>query len=81
VDLSGPVEWEGMEQVRAGRALRAPVLVAMDVAEEGPDQVAVAKRIVDHAPAGSRYLPGDTGHGYDLVEPNLDDLRAWVRGD
>lgn len=81
VDLSGPTDWPGMQQVRGGRALRVPVLVAMAEADEGPEQVAVAQRIVDRAPAGSRFVPADSGHGYDLVAPLLDDVRAWVAGD
>lgn len=77
VDLSGPVDWPGVEQVRGGRALRVPVLVAM-ADDEGPDQVGGARRIVAHAPAGSRFLPADAGHGYDLLEPLGADVLAWV---
>ena len=80
VDLSGPVDWPGMEQVRGGRAIAVPVLVAM-AADEGPDQVGGAKRIVAHAPDGSRFLPAATGHGYDLLEPLGADVRAWVVGE
>ena len=80
VDLSGPVDWPGMEQVRGGRALQVPVLVAM-AADEGTDQVGGARRIVAHAPDGSRFLPARTGHGYDLLEPLGADVRAWVVGD
>jgi pimeloyl-ACP methyl ester carboxylesterase len=80
VDLSGPVDWPGMEQVRAGRAIEVPVLVAM-ADDEGPDQVGGAKAIVAHAPAGSRFLPATTGHGYDLLEPDGAEVRAWVLGD
>lgn len=81
VDLSGPTDWPGMEQVRGGRAVRVPVLVAMAEAEEGPDQVAVAQRIVSRAPEGSLFLSAADGHGYDLVEPFLAELREWVAGD
>ena len=80
VDLSGPTDWPGMEQVRKGRAIRVPVLVAMSELDEGPDQVAVAQAITRRAPAGSRYLAGESGHGYDLVEPFLPELHAWIVG-
>jgi pimeloyl-ACP methyl ester carboxylesterase len=79
VDLSGPVDWPGMDQVRGGRAIDVPVLVAM-AANEGPDQVGGAKRIVAHAPAGSRFLSASTGHGYDLLAPEGAEVRAWVLG-
>ena len=80
VDLSGPTDWPGMGQVHGGRAVRVPVLVAM-ADEEGPEAVAAARRIANQAPEGSRFLSAEAGHGYDLVEPFLDDLRAWVAGD
>jgi dienelactone hydrolase len=80
VDLSGPVDWPGMETVRDGRALDVPVLVAM-ADDEGTDQVAGARSIVAHAPDGSRFAPAGTGHGYDLLEPLGADVRAWVVGD
>ena len=53
VDLSGPVEWEGMEVVRRGRALDVPVLVAM-ATSEGPEEAAGAQEIVANAPARQR---------------------------
>ena len=80
VDLSGPVNWPGSDAVRDGRALRVPVLVAM-ADSEGPEQVEGAQRIVDNAPAGSRFVPAAAGHGYDLVEPLGPDVLAWVVGD
>ncbi len=66
VDLSGPVEWQGMEAVREGKTLPVPVLVAM-ADDEGTDQVAGAQRIVDNAPGGSEFLPAEAGHGYELL--------------
>ena len=66
-----------MEEVRGGRAIRVPVLVAM-ADDEGPDQVGGARRIVAHAPDGSRFLPADAGHGYDLLGPLGADVLAWV---
>jgi pimeloyl-ACP methyl ester carboxylesterase len=77
VDLSGPVDWPGMEEVRGGAALRVPVLVAM-ADDEGTEQVRGARRIVAHAPAGSTFLPADAGHGYDLIAPLGPDALAWV---
>jgi pimeloyl-ACP methyl ester carboxylesterase len=77
VDLSGPVDWPGMEQVRGGAALKVPVLVAM-ADDEGADQVRGARRIVAHAPAGSAFLPAGTGHGYDLLAPLGPDVLGWV---
>ncbi|WP_436701083.1 alpha/beta hydrolase family protein [Nocardioides sp. BYT-33-1] len=86
VDLSGPVDWEGIEVVDGGRALRVPVLVAMADAE-GDDQVSGAQAIVDLAPAGSRFEPAESGHGYDLLLdgdarplPLADTVAAWIRG-
>ncbi len=81
VDLSGPTDWDGMERVRGGRAVRVPVLVSMAEADEGPEEVATAERIVARSPEGSRFLAAESGHGYDLVEPLLADIRAWVTGD
>jgi pimeloyl-ACP methyl ester carboxylesterase len=66
IDLSGPVEWQGMEAVREGKKLPVPVLVAM-ADDEGTDQVSGAQRIVDNAPAGSEFLPAEAGHGYELL--------------
>ncbi len=66
VDLSGPVDWKGMDEVRHGRALSAPVLVAM-ADDEGPEEVAGARRIVRNAPAGSEFVPAAAGHGYELL--------------
>ena len=77
VDLSGPVDWPGMEEVRGGAALKVPVLVAM-ARDEGADQVGGAKEIVAHAPTGSRFLPAGAGHGYDLLGPLGADVLAWV---
>jgi hypothetical protein len=47
---------------------------------EGREQVEGARRIVAHAPAGSRFLPAAAGHGYDLVEPLGADVLAWATG-
>ena len=66
VDLSGPVGWKGMEEVGQGRALPVPVLVAM-ADEEGPEEVAGARRIVRNAPKGSEFVPAEGGHGYELL--------------
>lgn len=79
VDLSGPVDWPGTEALRGGRAVRVPVLVAM-ADDEGADQVDGARRIAARAPAGSRFLPAATGHGYDLLGPLGADVLAWVTG-
>jgi pimeloyl-ACP methyl ester carboxylesterase len=79
VDLSGPTDWPGMERVDGGRAVRVPVLVAM-ADEEGPEQVALAQRIVARAPGSSRFLGAEAGHGYELVEPFLEDITGWVVG-
>lgn len=54
-----------------------PVRVAM-ARNEGSDQVRGARRIVAHAPGGSRYLPAGTGHGYDLLGPLGPDVLARV---
>ena len=85
VDLSGPVEWGGMEVVRRGRALDVPVLVAM-AASEGPDEAAGAQEIVANAPAGSALLTPETGHGYVLltdpegsVLPLATDVLRWIK--
>jgi pimeloyl-ACP methyl ester carboxylesterase len=80
VDLSGPVDWPGMELVGGGRSIDVPVLVAM-ARDEGPDQVRGARRIVAHAPRGSRFAPVGTGHGYDLLARLAADVRAWVAAD
>ncbi|WP_408896581.1 alpha/beta fold hydrolase [Nocardioides sp. R1-1] len=86
-DLSGPVDWDGMEVVDGGRALRVPVLVAM-ADGEGEDQVAGARAIVDAAPQGSRFEPAESGHGYDLLLDRADQptplgsaVLGWVRGE
>ena len=83
-DLSGPVDWPGADLVRRGRALQVPVLLAM-ARSEGSDQVDPASDIVANAPAGSRLVVPDDGHGYALLLdldgrplPLADELRAWV---
>jgi len=84
VDLSGPVEWTGMDVVRRGRALDVPVLLAM-ATSEGPEEAAGAQEIVANAPAGSRLLTPDEGHGYVLltddeggVLPLARDVLDWI---
>ncbi|MBM0124009.1 alpha/beta hydrolase [Pimelobacter simplex] len=86
VDLSGPVEWDGMEVVDGGRALKVPVLVAM-ADGEGEDQVSGAQAIVEQAPEGSRFEPVESGHGYDLLLdadaqplPLAETVAAWIHG-
>lgn len=86
VDLSGPVDWEGIEVVDGGRALKVPVLVAM-ADGEGEDQVAGAQAIVDQAPEGSRFEAAESGHGYDLLLdadaqplPLAETVATWIRG-
>ena len=85
-DLSGPIEWPGMKAVRGGRALHVPVLVAMARSEDQAE-VAGARDIVAHAPAGSRFVEPSEGHGYDLLlDPNgqpgplAAPLLAWISG-
>ena len=85
VDLSGPVEWRGMDVVRRGRALDVPVLVAM-ATNEGPDEAAGAQEIVANAPAGSALLTPEIGHGYDLLNdsdgavlPLGKDVLRWIK--
>ena len=85
VDLSGPVEWDGMDVVRGGRALDVPVLVAM-ATSEGPEEAAGAQEIVANAPAGSELLTPDSGHGYVLLNdtegavlPLAEDVLSWIR--
>ncbi|MCG8153212.1 alpha/beta fold hydrolase [Pimelobacter simplex] len=85
-DLSGPVDWDGMEVVAGGRALRAPALVAM-ADDEGEDQVSGARAIAAAAPEGSRFESAEAGHGYALlVEPDGTPgplaavLEKWIRG-
>jgi pimeloyl-ACP methyl ester carboxylesterase len=84
VDLSGPVDWAGIETIREGRELRVPVLVAM-AEEEGVEQVEGARRIVGNAPAGSEFLPAEGGHGYELLNevdgsltPIADRVLRWL---
>jgi len=86
VDLSGPLDWDGMETVDGGRALRVPVLVAM-ADGEGEDQVAGARAVAEAAPGGSRFEPAESGHGYDLLldadaEPTQmgQVVADWIRG-
>ncbi len=86
VDLSGPVEWDGMDVVRRGRALDLPVLVAM-ATSEGPEEAAGAREIVANAPAGSELLTPDVGHGYVLLNdsdgavlPLAADVLRWIKG-
>lgn len=84
IDLSGPVEWQGMDTIREGRELPVPVLVAM-ADDEGEEQVTGARRIVDHAPEGSEFLPAEAGHGYELLNamdgsltPIADRVIGWL---
>ena len=86
VDLSGPVDWKGLEVVDGGRALEVPVLVAM-ADSEGEDEVTGAQSIVDQAPDGSRFEPAESGHGYDLLLdadaqplPLAETVASWIRG-
>ncbi len=85
-DLSGPIDWPGMEVVRGGRALSVPVLVAMADSEAAAD-VTGSRELVAHAPPGSKFVAPSSGHGYELL---LDDgdhpgpmaapLFAWIKG-
>jgi pimeloyl-ACP methyl ester carboxylesterase len=84
VDLSGPVTWPGMEVVDQGRALDVPVL-ASTADSEGPDEVAGMREIVANSPAGSSFLPAQSGHGYALLNdgdteplPMNEELRDWI---
>lgn len=86
IDLSGPVGWQGMEEVRQGRALPVPVLVAM-AEVEGPEEMTGARRIVRNAPAGSELIPVETGHGYELLlgtdgspTPVAERVISWIAG-
>ncbi|KRA30927.1 hypothetical protein ASD81_15615 [Nocardioides sp. Root614] len=86
VDLSGPLDWDGIEVIDGGRALRVPVLVAM-ADDEGEDAVAGSQSIVDQAPESSRFEPAESGHGYRLLldgdaRPTAlaDTVSAWIRG-
>ncbi|WGY00946.1 alpha/beta fold hydrolase [Nocardioides sp. QY071] len=86
VDLSGPVDWDGIEVVDGGRALKVPVLVAM-ADGEGEDQVTGAQAIVGQAPEGSRFEAAESGHGYDLLLdadaqplPLAETVATWIRG-
>lgn len=86
VDLSGPVDWDGIEVIDGGRALRVPVLVSM-ADDEGEEAVAGSESIVDQAPEGSRFEPAESGHGYRLVfdgdaQPAAltDAVTDWIRG-
>lgn len=85
-DLSGPVDWDGLEIVAGGRALRAPALIAM-AEDEGEEQVAGARAIAAAAPEGSRFEPAESGHGYALLiapdgtpGPLAAVLEEWIRG-
>jgi len=85
VDLSGPVEWDGMDVVRRGRALDVPVLVAM-ATSEGPEEAAGAQEIVANAPEGSELLTPDSGHGYVLLNdtdgavlPLAEEVLRWIK--
>jgi len=84
VDLSGPVTWPGMEVVDQGRALEVPVL-ASTADSEGPDEVQGMREIVANSPAGSTFLPAESGHGYALLNdedtdslPMSEELRDWI---
>jgi pimeloyl-ACP methyl ester carboxylesterase len=84
IDLSGPVEWAGIESIRTGKALPVPVLVGM-ADDEGEEQVTGAQRIVDNAPEGSEFLPAEAGHGYELLNavdgsltPIADRVIRWL---
>ncbi|MFW6869797.1 alpha/beta hydrolase [Nocardioides sp. CPCC 206347] len=86
VDLSGPVDWAGIEVIDGGRALRVPVLVSM-ADDEGEEAVAGSQSIADQAPAGSRFEPAESGHGYrllldgDALPAALHEaVAAWIRG-
>jgi pimeloyl-ACP methyl ester carboxylesterase len=85
VDLSGPVEWEGMDVVRRGRGLDVPVLVAM-ATSEGSEEATGAQEIVANAPAGSALLTPEAGHGYVLLNdsegallPLGADVLGWIK--
>jgi pimeloyl-ACP methyl ester carboxylesterase len=86
VDLSGPVDWPGVDTVRGGRALRVPALVAV-ATEEGAAEVAASREIAANAPQGSEFVEVAAGHGYRLVadgEGRTLDLGArvldWITG-
>jgi pimeloyl-ACP methyl ester carboxylesterase len=84
VDVSGPVDWGGMDVVRRGHALDVPAFVAMSVSE-GPEEAAGAAEIVANAPSGSRLVTPDSGHGYVLLNdtegaavPLAREVLAWI---
>ena len=85
VDLSGPVEWPGMDVVEQGRRLAVPLLAAT-ADDEGPEEVRGLRTIVANAPPGSALLRVEHGHGYELlhdVEGRPAELHArvieWIR--
>lgn len=84
VDLSGPLDWPGVEVARGGRAVPVPALVAM-ASTEGDDAVAGARAVAERAPEGSAFLAAETGHGWDLVTdpegeptPLAAEVLAWL---
>ncbi|MCX6398596.1 MAG: alpha/beta fold hydrolase [Propionibacteriales bacterium] len=86
VDLSGPVAWDGIGVIDGGRALRVPVLVAT-ADDEGEEEVAGSRAIVEQAPEGSRFEPAESGHGYRMLldgdawpTPLAETVAAWIRG-
>jgi dienelactone hydrolase len=84
VDLSGPLDWPGVEVAGGGSALAVPSMIAM-ADTEGTDAVTGARRLARRAPAGSIFVGAPTGHGWDLVtdpdgigSPLAADLFAWL---
>lgn len=65
-DLSGPTLWHGRTLASAVRAATVPGLFAY-ARSDGVTGFAQTKKLAATAPAGSRFVGADSGHGYQLL--------------
>lgn len=90
IDLSGPMEWDGVtDSARAARRLRSPLLAAATAGDPSTDPAAL-RRAVQASPGTHRFVRSPSGHGIemltsykngtDLPTPLLRTVVRWVKG-
>ena len=78
-DLSGPAEWFSVSTaVQAGKRLHIPTLVAASDADS-IDTHKLRKAVHLAPPKAKRYVPVESGHGWDMLSKYVGGTWAWTR--
>lgn len=91
VDLSGPMEWDGVVgSARAAHALRIPLLAAASADDPDSDPAALRKAVLS-SPGTHRFVPAPYGHGIEMLTSYqnskevpttlLHTVIRWIKGD